>query len=86
MPVFALDYSIIPIAAVAVGGAGSLAGPMLGSFILVPLSELLRGLGGLRVVIYAVILVVCTVGLPEGIFHYLSRKYNQFERWVKVER
>ncbi|MCB2227692.1 MAG: branched-chain amino acid ABC transporter permease [Desulfarculaceae bacterium] len=86
MPVFALDYSIIPIASVAVGGAGTLAGPMLGSFILVPLSELLRGLGGLRVVIYAVILVVCTVGLPEGVFHYLSRKYNQFERWVKVER
>eukprot|EP01022_Parablepharisma_sp_SALTPOND_P023636 TRINITY_DN50426_c0_g1_i1.p3 TRINITY_DN50426_c0_g1~~TRINITY_DN50426_c0_g1_i1.p3 ORF type:complete len:335 (+),score=134.43 TRINITY_DN50426_c0_g1_i1:894-1898(+) len=84
MPVFALDYSIIPIASVAVGGAGTLAGPMLGSFILVPLSELLRGLGGLRVVIYAVILVVCTVGLPEGVFHYLSRKYNQFERWVKV--
>ncbi|MBU1273788.1 MAG: branched-chain amino acid ABC transporter permease [Proteobacteria bacterium] len=86
MPVFALDYSIIPIASVAVGGMGTLAGPMLGSFILVPLSELLRGLGGLRVVIYAVILVVCTVGLPEGIFHYLARKYNQFERWVGVER
>ncbi len=86
MPVFALDYSIIPIASVAVGGMGTLAGPMLGSFILVPLSELLRGLGGLRVVIYAVILVVCTVGLPEGVFHYLSRKYNQFERWVGVER
>ncbi|MBU1154305.1 MAG: branched-chain amino acid ABC transporter permease [Proteobacteria bacterium] len=86
MPVFALDYSMIPIASVAVGGMGTLAGPMLGSFILVPLSELLRGLGGLRVVIYAVILVVFTVGLPEGIFHYLSRKYNQFERWVGVER
>ncbi|KIX13354.1 branched-chain amino acid ABC transporter permease [Dethiosulfatarculus sandiegensis] len=85
MPVFALDYSIMPIASAAVGGMGTLAGPMLGSFILVPLSEALRGLGGLRTVLYALLLVIFTVGLPEGIFHYLSRKYNQFERWTEVE-
>lgn len=84
MPVFALDYSIMPIAAAAVGGMGTLAGPMLGSFILAPLSELLRGLGGLRSVIYAVLLVVFTVGLPEGLFHFLRRKYYQFERWTEV--
>jgi branched-chain amino acid transport system permease protein len=85
MPVFALDYSIMPIAAAAVGGMGTMAGPMLGAFILVPLSELLRGLGGLRIVIYAVLLVIFTVGLPEGIFHFVRRKYFQFERWVEVE-
>ncbi|MBF0549275.1 MAG: branched-chain amino acid ABC transporter permease [Deltaproteobacteria bacterium] len=84
IPVFALDYSIIPIAAAAVGGVGTLAGSLLGAFILVPLNELLRGLGGLRSVIYAVLLVVFTVGLPEGIFHFLQRKYCQFERWVEV--
>lgn len=85
MPVFALDYSIMPIASAAVGGVGTLAGPMLGSFILAPLSEALRGMGGLRTVLYAFLLVVFTVGLPEGIFHYLSRKYNQFERWIEVD-
>ena len=85
MPVFALDYSILPIAAAAVGGMGTLAGPLLGCFILVPLNELLRGLGGMRTVIYAVLLVVFTVGLPEGIFHYIKRKYTQFERWVEVD-
>lgn len=85
MPVFALDYSILPIAAAAVGGMGTFAGPMFGAFILVPLSEVLRGIGGLRIVFYAIFLVVCIVGLPEGIFHYISRKYHQFERMVKVE-
>jgi branched-chain amino acid transport system permease protein len=85
MPVFAMEFSILPIAAAAIGGMGTLAGPLLGAFILVPLSELLREFGTLRIVFYGVILVVCVVGLPEGIFHYLSRKYNEMERWVKIE-
>jgi branched-chain amino acid transport system permease protein len=86
MPVFALDYSILPIAAAVVGGIGTLAGSTLGAFILVPLSEILRGLGGLRIVFYGLFLVIFTVALPEGIFHYIQRKYHQFERWVEVER
>jgi branched-chain amino acid transport system permease protein len=85
MPVFALDYSILPIACAIVGGPGTFAGSMLGAFILVPLSEILRGLGGLRMVIYGLFLVVFIVGLPEGIFHYIQRRYNQLERWVEVE-
>jgi branched-chain amino acid transport system permease protein len=86
MPVFALDYSILPIAAAVVGGIGTLAGSTLGAFILVPLSEILRGLGGLRIVFYGLFLVIFTVALPEGIFHYVQRKYHQFERWAEVER
>jgi len=86
MPVFALDYSILPIAAAMVGGPGSFAGATLGAFILVPLSEALRALGGLRIVFYGVFLVVFVVGLPEGIFHFVSRKYHQFERWVEVDK
>ena len=86
MPVFALDYSILPIAAAIVGGAGTFAGSMFGAFILVPLSEILRGLGGLRIVLYGLFLVVFVVALPEGIFHYIQRKYHQLERWVEVER
>jgi len=85
MPVFALDYSILPIASAVVGGMGTLAGPALGACILVPLSEALRGLGTLRVVFYGIFLVVFTVAIPEGIFPYIQRKYHQFERWVKVE-
>jgi len=85
MPVFELDYSIIPIAAAVVGGMGTFAGSLLGAFILVPLSEILRGVGGLRIVIFGLFLVIFTVALPEGIFHYIQRKYHQFERWVKVE-
>ena len=85
MPGFALDYSIMPVAAAVVGGMGTFAGPLVGAFILVPLSELLRALGALRIVFYGLFLVVFVVGIPEGIFHYVQRKYHQFERWVVVE-
>ncbi len=86
MPSFALDYSILPLSAAVVGGMGTFAGSFIGAFILVPLSEALRGIGGLRIVLYSLFLVVFIVALPEGIFHYIQRKYQQFERWVEVDK
>jgi branched-chain amino acid transport system permease protein len=85
MSAFALDYSILPVAAVAFGGPGTFAGAALGSMVLVPLSEALRALGGLRIAIYCGILILSIIGLPEGVFHYMSRKYHQFERVVEVK-
>jgi branched-chain amino acid transport system permease protein len=84
MPGFALDYAIMPVAAAVVGGMGTFAGPMIGAFILVPLSEILRALGALRIVFYGLFLVIFIVALPEGIFHYVQRKYHQLERWVEL--
>jgi len=84
MSVFALDYSILPVAAAALGGPGSFAGAALGSMILVPLSEALRALGGMRIAIYCGILILSVIVLPEGIFHFLERKYHQFERLVRI--
>ncbi len=85
MPAFATDYSILPLASATVGGVGTLAGAMLGALILVPISEFFRGFGTWRVVIYSIILVVFVVGIPEGFFHYLQRRYHQFERRVPLE-
>jgi branched-chain amino acid transport system permease protein len=80
----ALDFSIIPIAATVIGGGGTLVGPVLGAFILVPISELLRAFGTLRIVFYSLILMAFIVFRSEGIMVYAQRKYHQFERWVKV--
>jgi len=81
---FALDFSILPIAATVIGGAGTLVGPVLGCIILVPISELLREFGTLRIVFYSLILVGFVVFRSEGIMVYGERKYHQFQRWVKV--
>ena len=84
LSMFALDFSIIPMASVVIGGGGTLLGAVIGSFILVPLSEVLRNFGTFRVVIYCALLTGFIVFKSEGIMVYTMRKYHQFERWVKV--
>lgn len=81
---FAMDFSILPIAASVMGGMGTLVGPVLGAFILTPMSEALRGFGQLRVVLYCLILIGFIVYKPEGLMNYLQRKYHQFEYWERV--
>ena len=81
---FSLELSILPIACAVVGGLGTLAGPVLGAFILVPLAEALRDFGTLRIVFYSLLLVALILFRPEGIMSFLTRKYQQFERWVEV--
>jgi branched-chain amino acid transport system permease protein len=81
---FAMDFSILPIAATVLGGIGTLVGPVLGAFLLTPLSEALRGFGQLRVVTYCLILIGFIVYKPEGLMNYLQRKYHQFEHWEEV--
>lgn len=81
---FALDFSILPIAATVIGGSGTLAGPVLGCLILVPISELLRAFGTLRIVFYALILVAFIIFKSEGLLVWARRKYYQIERWVEI--
>lgn len=81
---FALDFSVLPIAATVIGGGGTLAGPVLGCLILVPASELLRDFGTLRIVFYSLILLGFIVFRSEGLMIYGQRKYQQFERWTDI--
>jgi len=81
---FSLDLSILPMTCAVVGGMHTMAGAVLGAFMLIPLAESLRDLGTLRIVFYSLLLVGIILFKPEGIMSYLTRKYQQFERSVKV--
>ncbi|HKJ99678.1 MAG TPA: branched-chain amino acid ABC transporter permease [Desulfotignum sp.] len=81
---FALDFSILPIAATVIGGAGTLVGPVIGCLILVPVSELLRDFGTLRIVFYATLLVAFILFRSDGIMAFAKRKYEQIERWTQI--
>jgi len=54
-----------------VGGAGTVLGPLLGSFVLTPISELtramLRGRAGADIMLYGLILVLVISFLPQGL-------------------
>jgi branched-chain amino acid transport system permease protein len=77
--VFGIPLSVEIIIRPIVGGAGTLLGPILGSFILSPLAELARhyfstgGLAGLHLVVYGVLLIVVVLFMPQGAYPYVRR-------------
>ena len=81
---FSLDFSVFPIVATVVGGPGTLVGPLIGCMILVPLSEVFRAFGSLRIVVYSIIMLVFILFWSEGLLNWARRKYEQFEHWVRV--
>jgi branched-chain amino acid transport system permease protein len=58
-----------------VGGAGTVLGPLLGSFVLTPVSELtralLRGRAGADVMLYGLVLVLVISFLPQGLVGFI---------------
>jgi branched-chain amino acid transport system permease protein len=81
---FSLEYSILPVASVVIGGSGNFSGALLGSTILTLATEALRDLGPLRIALYSILMVIFALTIREGIFPYIERRYRQFERKVDV--
>lgn len=80
-PELSFQLALLP----AVGGLGTAIGPVLGSFLITPLSELLRsGLGnaaaGLHLVIYGAGLIVVMLYFPSGLASALARLKLKFRR------
>ena len=77
--VFGIPLSVEIIIRAVVGGAGTVAGPIVGSFILSPLAELARhyfaqsGWHGAHLVVYGVLLIAVVLFLPEGAYPRLAR-------------
>jgi branched-chain amino acid transport system permease protein len=61
-----------------VGGAGTVMGPLLGSFVLTPISEVsravLRGRAGADIMLYGFILILVISFLPNGLVGWLRRR------------
>src|SRR6201994_4204366 len=73
-PELSFQFALLP----AVGGLGTAIGPILGSFLITPLSELLRSYlgssaGGLHLVIYSAGLIVVMLYFPAGLAGALNR-------------
>jgi branched-chain amino acid transport system permease protein len=76
---FGMSTSIELILRPIVGGLGTLFGPVVGSFILTPLSEISRayfakgGLEGLHLILYGILTILVVLFMPKGIIVYVNR-------------
>lgn len=65
-----------------VGGAGTVLGPLLGSAVLTPFSEiaktLFRGYIGVHLMFFGVILIVVIIFLPQGIMGLVEKGYRRY--------
>ena len=81
--VFGIPLSVDIIIRPVIGGAGTLLGPLLGSFILSPLAEIARiyfsrpGWSGIHLVVYGVLLIGTVLFLPRGAYPQLRRAWER---------
>jgi branched-chain amino acid transport system permease protein len=73
-----------------VGGQGTVLGPVIGAFILVPIAEAARAhisgeLAALPVIIYGLALMIIVYYLPEGIYKYASDRLKGLKVSRKAE-
>lgn len=72
-----VEFALIAI----IGGLGTVIGPILGAFLLIPLDSLLRGyLGGaqqgLSFFAYGTLLIIVVIFIPRGIMDWISKPLN----------
>lgn len=65
--IFGVAQSLDAILAVILGGSGTIAGPVIGAFLVVFLPEWLRFADSFRLILYGLILVLATIFMPTGI-------------------
>ena len=81
--VFGIPLSVEIILRPIVGGAGTLLGPILGSFILTPLGEVARyyfgqsGYHGAHLIVYGALLIAVVLFLPQGAYPFLARLFRR---------
>jgi branched-chain amino acid transport system permease protein len=78
-----IQFAMIPM----VGGMGTSIGPVVGSFILTPLQELIRAwlggrLLGLHWVAYGLSLILVVIFLPQGIVGFFRAKKLRLPQWL----
>jgi branched-chain amino acid transport system permease protein len=73
--VLGLDLSVQIVMICIIGGVGTIAGPVIGAALLVPLSEVLRSNAmHAHVLVYGILVVIVILFMPEGVLGFFRRK------------
>jgi branched-chain amino acid transport system permease protein len=79
-----IDILIRPV----IGGIGTLWGPVVGAFLLGPLSEmsrgLLRGHPGIDVMLYGAVLIAVLIFMPSGVMGWLNKQWKKRQYLIRV--
>jgi branched-chain amino acid transport system permease protein len=72
---FIFNLSIFFLLTIIVGGAGTIAGPIIGTLLLTIVPEYLHFLDEYRLIIYGALLILSVIGLPQGIAGAFRNKF-----------
>jgi branched-chain amino acid transport system permease protein len=87
--VLSFNFSVQVALVTIVGGMGTALGPVIGSFLLTPLSMLLRaylggGLAGLHIVIYGFLLIIVVFFIPAGIVNAIRTPLKKYLKGEEI--
>ncbi len=78
---FTFDDSVAFLCMSVVGGNRTVAGAIIGTFVLTVLSEALRAFQAYRLIIYGGILIFTVIYMPDGLFGLISHRHKWFDAW-----
>lgn len=81
--IMGLALSTNLVAMIIVGGLGTFVGPIIGTAVLVFLTEILREAEQLRLILLGLILLVIIVAMPDGLAGGLGRARARVGRWIE---
>ena len=73
---FSMDWTIVMVFIVIIGGSGTIEGPIVGAFIYVIINRILYNFPGYTNLILGIIAIVIIILAPKGIMGYLDEKFN----------
>lgn len=83
------DFSVAsfePLAMVVIGGAGTVAGPLIGAVIIAGIPEAFRGLDDYSTLIYAVVLLVVVMVAPKGVMGVARTTFDRLRKSMSARR
>jgi len=81
--ILSFENIVTPLAAIVIGGMGTIEGPIIGSFVLIFVSEYLRGIELYRLVIKGLFLIIMLIFMPTGLVKPLRSIASSLSKKLK---
>jgi branched-chain amino acid transport system permease protein len=83
---FSFGLIVSGLGMIVIGGMGTLFGPVLGSFIIIFLSEFFRSVEAFRPIIVGVIIILVLIFAPNGLIHEVEKLIDKLKSLIGLEK